>query len=142
MQTLLFTIQINSTAEKVWECLWQPENYKKWTGVFCEGSYYEAETFAKGGIIKFLTPNGEGMYGILEEIKPNQYLAIRHIGELFNFEETPPEKWTEAWETYELTSNSEGVELSVKVDSLEEYVNHMKASFTKGLQVLKLMAET
>jgi len=39
METLEFKIRIKAPAEKVWSVLWNDETYKKWTRVFCEGSY-------------------------------------------------------------------------------------------------------
>lgn len=56
MQTLTYKFKIHSTPEKVWKCLWEPENYKKWTNVFCQGSYYITDSFTQGNKIHLLIP--------------------------------------------------------------------------------------
>jgi uncharacterized protein YndB with AHSA1/START domain len=38
MEKLEFEIIINVSANKVWEAMWNEENFKKWTSAFCEGS--------------------------------------------------------------------------------------------------------
>ena len=89
MQTLTYKIRIHSTPEKVWKCLWDRENYKEWTTVFCQGSYYETDSFIQGNKIHLLTPKGNGMYSILDTIIENKLLVFRHLGEIVNFEEQP-----------------------------------------------------
>ena len=55
MKKLQFSIEINAPKEKVWDTLWQDENYRKWTSVFIEGSFAESD-WKEGGKIHFLTP--------------------------------------------------------------------------------------
>ena len=43
MKKLQFSIEINAPKEKVWDTLWQDENYRKWTSVFMEGSFAESD---------------------------------------------------------------------------------------------------
>jgi hypothetical protein len=47
MKTLVFKINIKASPEKVWQSLWQLENYKIWTNPFCEGSYYKTDTLPR-----------------------------------------------------------------------------------------------
>lgn len=37
MKALQFKIQIQARKEKVWNALWQDDNYKQWTQVFIIG---------------------------------------------------------------------------------------------------------
>lgn len=145
MKTLEFSVHIQSTAERLWNCLWAPENYQEWTSVFTEGSHYRTDTFVEGNKIHLLTPSGEGMYSILDKIIINKFLAFRHLGELKNFEEQPIDEavqgWTNAIESYEIVEKEGGLELLVKVDTVEEYIHHMNATFPPALQKLKQMAE-
>jgi len=145
MQTLEFKLQIETTPENLWKCLWEPENYKKWTNIFCQGSYYKTDSFSQGSKIHLLTPNGEGMYSIIDKMTENKILIFRHIGELKNFEEQPVEKnnqtWTNAYESYEITSTGNGVELTVKVDTINEYIDFMEKTFPLALQELKKLSE-
>lgn len=145
MQTLVFIIQINATPAKVWNSLWDSENYKKWTNAFCVGSYYTIEHFSEGSKVHFLSPNGSGMYSVVDKIIENKLLIFRHLGELNNFKEQPidekTKQWSNALEGYELTETETGTTLEVKVDTVDEYVDFMNKSFVLGLQELKKMAE-
>jgi hypothetical protein len=145
MKTLEYTIEVQTTAGRLWNCLWESENYQAWTSVFCEGSHYLTDAFAEGNKIHLLTPGGEGMYSILDKIIENNFLAFRHLGEMKNFEEQPIDEavqgWTNAIESYEIIEREGGVELLVKVDTVDEYVDHMNKSFPQALQKLKQLAE-
>lgn len=145
MQTLEFKLQIKTTPENLWNCLWEPENYKKWTNVFCPGSYYKTDNFTQGSKIHLLTPNGDGMYSIIDKIIENKILIFKHIGELKNFEEQPLEKsnqpWTNAYESYEIKSIANAVELNIKVDTIEQYIDFMNKTFPLALQELKILSE-
>jgi len=145
METLNFTIQINATPEKVWQSLWEIENYKLWTSPFCKGSYYKTDSFTEGSKIQGLTPSGDGMYSILETIKENEFLAFKHLGEIKNFEEMPitgeSETWTGAMETYTLKEIENGTELTVNVDTLESFVDFMNKTFPLALKELKRISE-
>jgi hypothetical protein len=137
MQNLELNIQIDSTPEKVWKCLWELENYKIWTNVFCEGSYYKVNDFKQGNKIHLLTPSGEGMYSIIDALEENKLLIFKHLGKLFNFEELPLPFWTNALESYQLIPNENGVQLKVNVDTLDEYVDFMQETFQLALLKLK-----
>lgn len=145
MKTLEFKLQINAPVEVVWTCLWDAEHYKEWTSVFCEGSYYQTDSFAEGSKIHLLTPSGEGMFSVLDKIVENKFLAFKHLGEIKNFEEQATNDTTQAWsnamETYELKPNENGVELIVNVDTIDEYINSMNNLFPVALRELKKIAE-
>ncbi|MBU3661499.1 MAG: hypothetical protein FGM14_16665 [Flavobacteriales bacterium] len=145
MENLIFKISISATAEKVWDSLWEIENYKKWTSVFCDGSYYKTNDFSQGNKIHLLAPNGGGMYSILEKIVENETLVFKHLGELKNFEEQPNDEATQGWsnalESYELKQKGNEIELTVQVETVEEYVAHMNKTFPLALQELKNISE-
>lgn len=145
MQNLLFKISINAPAEKVWKSLWELENYTKWTSVFCQGSYYKTDSFEQGNKIHLIAPNGGGMYSIFEKIVKNELLVFKHLGELENFEEQPIDEkiqgWTNALESYQLKPLGNETELTVQVETVEEYVDHMNRTFPLALQELKKIAE-
>lgn len=145
MQTLEFTLEIKTTPEKLWWGLWDPEKYKEWTAIFCEGSYYKTAHFSQGNTIHLLTPSGDGMYSVLEEVILNERLVFKHIGELKNFEEQPLNEksllWTNALEIYEIQPTDKGVCLTVKVDTFEDYVVFMNKTFPLALEKLKNSVE-
>ena len=146
MKTLKHSIQINATPEKVWQSLWDSENYKKWTKPFFDGSYYKADKLAEGGKIHFLGPNGDGMYSLIDSMKENQYMAFKFLGEVKNFEEMPSTEKTKSWvgamETYTLNKTSDGTELVSSVETDEQSADFMDKAFAKALQELKIISET
>jgi hypothetical protein len=145
MKTLSYQIQIKATPEKIWEKMWLPENYSIWTKAFCAGNYYKTASFTEGSAIHLLTPDGHGMYSVLETIIEHKYLAFKHIGDIINFEEIPisqqSESWSGAMETYTLDQKDNEVLLTVKVDTTDSYVNSMNKLFPSALNDLKLICE-
>jgi hypothetical protein len=145
MKTLTYKINISATPEKVWQSLWQLENYKIWTNPFCEGSYYKTDSFTEGNKIHLLTPSGEGMYSILDRIDENHFMAFKHLGDIKNFEEMPltneSGNWSGAMETYTLNKTDSGTELIVNVDTLEKYIDFMNTTFPVALNELKRISE-
>lgn len=144
METLEFKIRIKASPEKIWNVLWNDETYKKWTSVFCEGSYTISD-WNEGDKIHFMSPNGEGMYSIIDKKTPNEYMAFKHIGEIKDFKEQPldeeTKKWSGAMETYRLIPDEEFTDLIASNDSNEKYVDYFKDIFPKGLEVVKQLAE-
>jgi hypothetical protein len=142
---LHFEIVMQSTAENLWNCLWQPENYQQWTSKFCAGNYYETRAFEAGSDIRFLTPNGQGMYSVIEIMEPHNLLVFKHLGEITNFENEVnsdgSQLWKDARERYEITENGSQLTLKVTVDTLEMFLAHTKQMFTDALADLKAMAE-
>lgn len=143
MKTLQFETDITASPEKVWKSIWDLENYKIWTKPFGDGSYYQAETFSEGNKIHFLAPGGEGMYSIIEKLDEPNFIAIKHLGEIKNFEEQPlvDQQWSNAIESYELKPIDEGTKLIVNVDTVEQYVDSMNTTFPLALNELKKLAE-
>ena len=144
METLEFKIRIKAPAEKVWSVLWDEETYKKWTSVFCEGSHTISD-WNEGDKIHFMSPNGEGMYSIIETKTPNEYMAFKHIGEIKDFKEQPlneeTKKWSGAMETYRLIQDDEFTDLIAQVDTGEKFVDYFKDVFFFFFEVVKQLSE-
>ncbi|UIR56816.1 hypothetical protein LZQ00_03120 [Sphingobacterium sp. SRCM116780] len=139
---LNYQIEIQADNEKVWNCLWEPENYKKWTSMFSEGSYYQTEELVTGNKIQLLTPKGDGMYSLLKIVVPNELLVLQHLGEIQNFKELPIDPtWGNAEEGYELVKKENSTLLLVYVDTLENYIDSMNKAFPPALSLLKNLAE-
>jgi hypothetical protein len=143
MTTLEFNIAIEATPEKVWDCLWQDESYRDWVAVFCEGTY-AVSNWNQGEKIHFLDKNGNGMNSLIDKKIENQYMAFKHISELKNFEEQPIDDATKEWsggmETYELTKKDNATVLTVKMGTVEKYIDYFKTTFPKGLERVKELA--
>lgn len=146
MQTLTYQILINASPNLVWEGLWKEENYRNWTSVFSEGSHYKTETLQKGSKIHFLNPDGHGMYSVINELIPNEFMEFKHLGIIKDFVEQPlsdePMQWANSIENYSLKSENEHTLLTVHVDMVDEYVDYMNEKFPLALQKLKERIES
>lgn len=144
MIKLNYSVKINATPYRVWQSLWQDSNYKKWSSLFSEGSYAESD-WKEGSKIQFLTPEGEGMFSIIEKSIPNEIMTFRHLGTIKNFVEQPDndesEEWRDARETYALIENKDETILNVTLDSIEEFKDFFEEVFPKALQKIKSIAE-
>lgn len=140
----IYQIEVDAPAEKVWNVLFDFENYKKWTSAFCEGSYLTGD-LKQGGRVHFLTPEGHGMYSDVIFYTPNQNVLFMHIGDVENHVEKPvdedSEKWTGAFEGYTLKEKNGKTLVIAEVDVTENDKEHMDSSFPKGLEKVKEMAE-
>lgn len=141
MQTLSFSININAAPETVWFVLWNDLLYRKWTTVFCEGSY-AVSTWQPGSRIHFLSPGGRGMYADIVEMEAPRSMRFKHLGEIVDFEETtPPENWSDTIEAYQLEATAAGTKLHVSVDTLEAYCGPFEDMFPKALEIVKALSE-
>lgn len=101
MKKLQFTIEINASKEKVWDALWNDQNYRNWTSVFHEGSHYESDLH-EGSEIFFLGPEKSGMYAKIEKLVPNEKMYFLHLGEYKDGEKQEGTFGEEAIEQYDL----------------------------------------
>jgi len=145
IRTQQYKIDINAPATIVWNTLLKDETYRKWTTVFCEGTYYKGDLSA-GSRIHFLTPEGKGMYSDVIFNVPNKNILFQHKGDLLNFEEQPiteeTEKWSGAFENYTLNEKDGVTTLIAEVDLLPEYLTYFNEAFPKGLQIIKEISES
>ena len=86
MTKLNYNLTIDANPDKVWQVLWDDSTYRKWAGVFQEGSYAVSD-WKEGSKIQFLNKEGEGMDSIISECKPKVYMAFKHLGIIKDFKE-------------------------------------------------------
>jgi hypothetical protein len=144
MEKLNFTVSINASSEKVWQILWNDVTYRKWTSAFHEGSYAVSE-WKERSKIQFLSPDGSGMYSIIDICKPNEFMAFKHLGVVKNFMEQPNDEETKAWsggmETYSLKEENGTTLLECSLDSVEQFKEYFQSTFPKAMALLKDLAE-
>ena len=132
MKKLSYSVLIDAPRKVVWETMLGPEDYKIWTAVFFEGSYYSG-SWEQGSKIQFLTPAGE-------------FVSIKHLGEIKDFiEDTTSDRvksWAPAFENYSFVDNGNGTELTVSMDTLPEYEEYMNETYPKALAALKGICES
>lgn len=144
MKQLQFTTLIEAAPGQVWETLLGPVTYRIWTAAFTEGSYFEG-TWAKGERMRFLAPGGNGMVSEIAELRPQEFLSIKHLGEIKNgVEDTESEavrSWTPCFENYTLTPAGAATELRVDMDMAEAFEEYMAGTWPKALSLLKALCE-
>ena len=139
-----FEITINASPEKVWNILIGEETYPEWAAAFCEGSTVETD-WKKGSRAIFGDGKGSGMVSEIEEVIPNQFLSIKHLGEIKDgVEDTTSDQvksWSGAHENYTLTAVDGGTNWKVTMDTVEEFEDWMLKVWPKALAKVKEMAE-
>lgn len=140
MKKLEFIIEIATTNEKVWDALWQEENYKNWTSVFMEGSYAESD-WKEGSEIRFLSPGENGMFGIIEKMIPFEKMYFKHLGEIQNGVKQAETYGEEATERYDLKEENGKITLSATMNAPEEYLIYFTNIFPKALKKIKEISE-
>ncbi len=141
MASLFFKKQINALKEKVWETLWNDETYRKWTAVFMEGSYAKSD-WNEGSKISFLTPAGDGMFGIIQTKIPYEQMIFKHLGEIKKGVEEL-KNWDDATEGYYLTEFNGTTDLIVKLtfEASPQFEEYFTNTFPKALDIVKRLSE-
>lgn len=139
-KTSLFSILIESDTTTIWDALWNPKSYEKWTSVFCDGNHYVGE-LRQGNTVQFLKADGEGMTSYIQKFVENEHIAFVHQAEIKNGVETTFD-WKDAKEIYHLKKEgNRRTTLQVVVDvttKMEEYFN---VAFPKALLLIKQISE-
>jgi len=144
MERKKFKIAIDAPREKVWNILWSKSTYPEWTAPFSEGSRAETD-WKKGSKVLFLDGKGEGMVATIADNKPNEFMSIKHIGQVKNgVEDTnSPEikEWAGAMENYTLKEAKGKTELVVDMDIADEYMDYFQKTWPQALARVKELAE-
>lgn len=144
MQKLNFSVAIHAPVEKVWWTLWNDPSYRQWASVFYEGSFAVSD-WKQGSKVHFLSPEGGGMFSVIDEMIPNEVMTFRHLGFVKDFMEQPVDEATTQWsgaiEKYVLTQNNGLTTLRVELDTVESHADYFQDSFPKSLERVKQLAE-
>ncbi|MCC9018971.1 MULTISPECIES: SRPBCC domain-containing protein [Flavobacterium] len=151
MEKLQFKIEINATAQKVYEAmlgLKDKNTYEHWTAAFNPTSTYEG-SWEKGSKIYFvgLDENGKkgGMVSEIVENQPAEFISIRHYGFLDGETEITTgeqvEKWTGGHENYSYQENNGITTVTVDLDTVDEYLDYFTSTYPTALNKLKEISE-
>jgi uncharacterized protein YndB with AHSA1/START domain len=139
-----FSVSISASAKKVWQVLWSDATYRQWTSAFSEGSYAVSD-WKEGSKIQFLSPGGEGMFSVIEVLRPYERMVFSHLGVIKDFKEQPETKETAEWkgakEEYVLTEENGTTRLDVYLDTTTEFAGYFAEAFPKALSIVKQLAE-
>lgn len=139
-----FTATINAPVPTVWRLMTEPESYERWASAFAEGSCFEG-SWEQGAKIKFLSPSGDGMVAEIAQNRMNEFISIRHLGNISNgVEDTTSESvraWAPAYENYTFIRVPEGTKLVIELQVIGEWEQYMNEAWPKALTVLKQLSE-
>ncbi|KIA83716.1 hypothetical protein OA84_09590 [Kaistella solincola] len=139
MKNLVFEQQINANREKVWEVLFTQDAYGKWSSAMNEGTYFEGD-WSEASTMKFLDKSNNGMYNVVEKNNFPQQLSMKHLGWIMDGK-PEPQDWEDSTVSYFLESNENGTLLTVKVNSLDEFVDFFRTKYPKNLELIKQLSE-
>ena len=147
-EKLHFEIAIQASPEKVYERLINDQSYREWTEPFYPGCYYEG-SWNKNSRIQFLAVDEDGQLqgtvSRIDEIIPNRYISIEHLGiikdgeEVSNGPEVDP--WKGAHEIYTLEKTDDYTKFKVELDNNDAMEKFMLETWPKALNRLKEICE-
>lgn len=142
MSKLYFDIDINAARADVERLMLAQETYREWTTPFCAGSYYEG-SWEKGARILFLDPERNGMFSVIAEHRPAEYISIKHEGCLMKGVESemPGVDWSNAFENYAFIANGNGTTVKVDLDVPAPMEPYMQDTWPRALAILKTLCE-
>lgn len=142
-KTLKFSIIIEANKSTVWKTMFTKESYPKWAAVFCGGS--EAVTnWEEGSEVEFTSPDGDGMFGIIEQKVENQKMVFQHLGVLRKGQKMDNDEsalWRGARESYALKEENENTTVQVSMDTTEALEKYFNETFPKALEKIKQLSE-
>ena len=145
MEKTTYSIHIDAPREKVWNALWDLDNYRTWTKPFNEASNVETDGWKKGSDVKFTDGKGSGMLARVAENRPNEFMSFEHYGMLQDgVVDTESEKvkaFAGSHENYLLKGENGDTELVVEMDLSEEWKDYFDKTWPVALQKVKELAE-
>lgn len=145
MEKLKYQIDIDASAEKVWDILWNEKTYSQWTYYFSPDSNLVTDWQVGGKTYFTDSSKKNGMVSTIERIEEPKHLIFKHLGEMVNgVEDVDSEKvkaWNGSLEAYYLEENNGKTTLKVEVDSNDEFKEMFDNGFKKGLEVIKNLSE-
>lgn len=146
METLSYETVINASKEKIWDVLWGAETYGEWTQFFAPGSQMKSD-WKVGGKTYFVNTEGEGMVSTIDSLEKPDQIIFKHLGMVDkdgneDTESMEIKQWSGCFEKYILIDYDGRTKLHVEVQTEKSWEEHMNNGFTKGLELVKNMAES
>ena len=147
METLSYEIIINAPKEKVWGVLWNENTYSEWTKFFnLNSSSFMKSDWKVNGKTYFTNAEGAGMVSTIDSLEKPDQIVFKHLGmrdEAGNedTESMEVKQWSGCFEKYFLIDFDGKTKLHAEVQTEKDWEEHMNTGFTKGLQIVKELAE-
>lgn len=144
-EKLSATITISAPKNRVWRVLLEDETYRKWTAVFCEGSYVEGD-WSEGSMIRFLTPSNEGMVSKVAVHRPDEILTLQHLGIVKDgqddFESEVSRTWAGSTETYRVSESNGVTTLRIEQEIGRDHLEWFTKTWNEALAKVKALSES
>lgn len=142
MEEMQFTIKINTSAEQVWDTLWQDETFREWAGIIDPETYMIGE-LKEGNEVQFISAaNGYGVTSLVDKLIPNKFLLLKHQADTQETGKQEREKeWTGGEESYLLTEGDGTTTLTVAFGVPPELEEYFKDNYPKALERVRTLAE-
>jgi uncharacterized protein YndB with AHSA1/START domain len=138
MKNLHFAQLISAPQNMVWEMMWSKKTFGIWMRPMGDGHYYEPTLF-QGGYIRWLTPSGDGMFGKVLELIPNEKITFEHHGWISNGIDSQEDTFN-SLEKYTLSASSDGTMVTIDVETFPEYEKLMMEKYPLVLAELNKIA--
>jgi len=143
-KTLAHSIDIQAPRETVWKILLEDETYRKWVGVFMEGSWAEGD-WSEGSTIRFKGPDGNGLVSTVVEHKPNEVVRLEHRGMILDgkedFESEDVKSWAGFSESYRVDAEGDNTRLSILMDAAPKEAEWFASKWDEALVLVKKLSE-
>ncbi|MEF1290805.1 SRPBCC family protein [Vibrio sp. M260118] len=145
MLKLNYQIEVNTTANIVWNALIQSDKYKQWAVAFSPNSQFTGD-WRVGEQVLFFDPDLGGTKAVVDRIDDNQHLEYHHIGifgsdKVQQIDSDSARKWIGSRETYQIEETEQGVLLSVTIETHPDFVAMFNSGWEKALPMIKLLCE-
>ena len=146
MKTLTYSITINTPVDVVFEKITDNTVFTSWTKPWGEGMTATG-AWQEGEHLVFADPSGSGTKALVEEIKPNEYIKMKHVAMIAEGDKEIEEmdevmkKWIGAREDYFFKTNeNDDTEFTVIIEADEAFEEMMEA-WHEALKLFKEVCE-
>jgi len=151
MKKLQYSVSIQAPVAKIYDFMLgisSKSTYEQWTALFNPTSTYEG-SWDKGNKMLFVgvDEQGEkgGMVSKIAENIPHRFVSIQHYGLLKADKEITEgpevEKWANGYENYTFEENNGTTNVTVDLDTTEDFLDYMNETYPKALDKLKEICE-
>ncbi len=145
METLSYEIVIDAPKQKVWDVLWNEKTYSEWTQFFSPGSLMKSD-WKVGGKTYFVNAEGASMVSTIDTLEEPDQIIFKHLGMVDkngneDTESMEVKQWSGCFEKYILIDYDGKTKLHTEVQIEKDWEEMMNTGFTKGLEVVKSLAE-
>ncbi|QKS70486.1 SRPBCC domain-containing protein [Paenalkalicoccus suaedae] len=142
MKTIVFSIHISASKERVWRVLWDDESFRDWGDLIDEGMYMRG-ALVEGSTVEFMSSvNGYGVTSLVKTLRPNDYVLFSHAADTQESGQlTREDEWTGGQESYSLKEQDGMTHLEIQTDIPEEKEETFEVRLPKALERIKYLAE-